>query len=128
MFSLLKEFSGDDSVFGHFGATGGYALAARRAMHEYRTGPETWKHIAVGQRKWACLNPDAIMHGKPLTFEDYLELQWFVEPFRLPDNCLLNDGGRAILLTSVERARDLKHNPAVIMGLGGDHPSTDIQV
>ena len=127
LLTMLSEFSGDDAVFGHFGATGGYALAARRAMNEYRTGPETWKHIAVGQRKWACLNPDAIMHGKPLTFEDYLNLKWFVEPFRLPDNCLLNDGGRAIIVTSLERARDLKHHPAVIMGLGGHHPSTDIK-
>jgi acetyl-CoA acetyltransferase len=127
MLSLLNEFSGDDAVFGHFGATGGYALAARRAMHEYRTGPETWKQIAVGQRKWACLNPEAVMHGKPLTFEDYLNFKWFVEPFRLPDNCLINDGGRAILLTSVERARDLKQKPAVIMGIGGDHPATDIK-
>lgn len=127
MLTMLSEFTGDDAVFGHFGATGGYALAAQRAMHEYKTGPETWKHIAVGQRKWACLNPEAIMYGKPLTFEDYLNYKWFVEPFRLPDNCLLNDGGRAIVLTSLERARDLKHPPAVIMGLGGHHPSTDIK-
>ena len=124
---LLGEFTGDDAVFGSFGATGNYALAARRAMHEYRTGPDTWKQIAVGQRKWANLNPDAVMYGKPLTEEDYLNHKWFVEPFRLPDNCLMNDGGRAVLLTSVERARDLKHRPAVIMGIGSDNPSTDIK-
>lgn len=124
---MLNEFTGDDTVFGHFGATGGYALAAQRAMYEYHTGPETWKHIAAGQRKWACLNPDAIMYGKPLTFEDYLNYPWFVEPFRLPDNCLLNDGGRAVIVTSLERARDLRNPPAVIMGIGAHNLSTDIK-
>ena len=64
-------FSGDDAVFGHFGATGGYAPAARRAIYEFGTGPETWKKIAMGQRKWANLNPDAMMYDKPMTAADY---------------------------------------------------------
>lgn len=127
LIALLDEITGDDAVFGHFGATGGYALAAQRAMFEYGTGPQTWKHIAVGHRKWACLNPAAIMYRKPLTFEDYLNYKWFVEPLRLPDNCLVNDGGRAVLVTSLERARDLRQRPAVIMGLAGHHPSTDFK-
>jgi len=124
---LLDEFTGDDGVFGHFGATGGYALAARRAMHEYRTGPDTWKYIAVGQRKWANLNPIAIKHDVEMTEQDYLDHSWFVEPFRLPDNCLLNDGGRAVLVTTLERALDLKQRPAVIMGIGSHHPSVDFK-
>jgi acetyl-CoA acetyltransferase len=123
MFTMLTEFSGDDAVFGHFGATGGYALAARRAMHEYRTGPQTWKHIAVGQRAWANLNPQAMMYDKPMSFNDYLSSKWVVEPLRLPDNCLISDGGRAVILTTLERARDLKHPPAVILGLGQHNPS-----
>jgi acetyl-CoA acetyltransferase len=88
---MLVDFTGDDAVFGHFGATGGYALAARRAMHDFGTGPETWKKIAVGQRMWANLNPDAMMCGKPMTEADYA--RWVVEPLRLPDNCLISDGG-----------------------------------
>ena len=126
MLQMLMDFSGDDAVFGHFGATGGYALAARRAMHELGTGPETWKKIAVGQRKWANLNPAAMMHGKPLTEDDYDQAKWIVEPFRLLDNCLISDGGRAVILTSLERARDLKQPPAVIMGIGQHSPSTAI--
>ncbi|HDP25902.1 MAG TPA: hypothetical protein ENN34_10735 [Deltaproteobacteria bacterium] len=101
MLTMLTEFSGDDAVFGHFGATGGYALAARRAMHVYGTGPETWKHIAVGQREWANLNPDAMMYEKPMTFEGYLSSRYVVEPLRLPDNCLITDGGRAIVVTTL---------------------------
>lgn len=126
MQQLLMDLSGDDAAFGHFGATGGYALAARRAMHEFGTGPETWKQIALGQRRWANLNPAAMMHDRPMTEADYDKAKWVVEPFRLPDNCLISDGGRAMIVTTLERARDLKQPPAVIMGMGQHHPSTPI--
>lgn len=115
-----------DPVFGQFGATAGYAMAARRAMHTYRTGPETWKEIAVGQRRWANLNPGAMMHNRPLTYGDYYKSKWVVEPFRLYDCCLSSDAGRACVITSVERARDLRHRPAVIMGIGQHNPSCQI--
>ncbi len=114
---------GDDGVFGLFGAAGSYAMAARRAMHTFATGPETWKEIAVGQRKWAQLNSTAAMCGRPMTYEDYYNSRWIAEPFRRSDCCLVSDGGRAYIVTSVERARDLKHNPAIIAGLGQDNPS-----
>jgi len=126
MRKLLMERGADDAAFGHFGAVGGYALAARRAMYVFDTGPETWKHIAVGQRKWANLNPEAMMHGKPMSFEDYRNARWVVEPFRLYDNCLMSDGGRAILVTTAERARDLRHPPALIMGMGQHNPCCDV--
>jgi acetyl-CoA acetyltransferase len=92
-------------------------------MSVFRTGPETWKHIAMGQRAWANLNPAAIMHERPMSDQDYYQSGWVVEPFRLADCCLVNDGGRAYIVTSVERARDLRHPPAVIMGLGQHHPA-----
>jgi acetyl-CoA acetyltransferase len=123
---MLMERNQTDAVFGHFGAAAGYALAARRAMHTFRTGPDTWKHIAVGQRKWANLNTAAKMHARTLTFEDYENAPWMIEPFRLYDHCLLTDGGRAVLITSAERARDLKHPPVLIMGMGQHNPSCDV--
>jgi acetyl-CoA acetyltransferase len=123
---MSLDFAGDDAVFGLLGAPGGYALAARRAMQEFGTGPETWKRIAVGQRKWANLNPDAMMYGKPLTDADYDNARWVVEPLRLPDCCLISDGGRALIVTSLERAQDLKQPPALIMGMGQHNPSTAI--
>jgi acetyl-CoA acetyltransferase len=126
MTRLLLTMSGDDAIFGHFGATAKYAMAARRAMHEFRTGPETWKQIAVGQRKWANLNPQAVMYGRPMTGADYDRSPWVVEPFRLADNCLVTDGGRAFVLTTLERARDLRHPPVTLMGLGMHNPSADI--
>jgi acetyl-CoA acetyltransferase len=123
MRQAFVERTVDDAVFGHFGAPAGYALAARRAMHDFRTGPETWQHIAVGQRKWADLNPRAMMFGREMTPRDYFNSRWLVEPFRLLDCCLINDGGRAYVVTSVERARDLCHPPAIIMGMGQHNPS-----
>jgi acetyl-CoA acetyltransferase len=123
---MLLERNADDAVFGHFGAAAGYAMAARRAMHTFRTGPETWKHIAVGQRKWANLNPAATMVERPMTFEDYYNARWIVEPFRLFDTCLMTDGGRAVIITSAERARDLRHPPVLIMGMGQHNPSYEV--
>jgi len=95
-------------------------------MHAFQTGPETWKYIAVGQRKWANLNPEATLHDRPITFEDYYNSRWVVEPFRLFDICLMTDGGRAIVITSAERARDLRHPPVLIMGLGQHNPSFEV--
>ncbi|NQT48553.1 MAG: thiolase family protein [Chloroflexi bacterium] len=122
----FAQMKGDSAVFGHFGATAGYAMAARRAMHTFRTGPETWKEIAIAQRQWANLNPRAMMHDRTLTFEDYYNSRWVVEPFRLYDCCLVGDGGRAYVLTSVERARDLRHRPAIIMGISQHNPASYI--
>lgn len=116
----------NSAVFGHFGATAGYAMAAQRAMHTFGTGPETWKHIAVGQRKWANINTSAMMHDRPMSFDDYYDSKWVVEPLRLFDNCLITDGGRACVITSVDRARDLRHPPVVIMGIGQHNPSYEI--
>jgi acetyl-CoA acetyltransferase len=125
MTRMLMEMHSDDAAFGNFGAAAGYALAARRAMHEWDTGPETWQHIAVGQRKWASLNPQAQMYGRPMSFDDYKNARPLIDPFGLFDACLTSDGGRAVVITSAERARDLKNRPAYIMGVGQHNPSSE---
>ena len=117
----------NDAVFGQFGATVNAAMAARRAMHTHHTGPETWREIAVGQRKWANLNPRAIMYSRAMTFEDYYNSRMVVEPLRLYDCSQPNDGGRAYVVTSVDRAKDLRHLPAVIMGIGQHNVSCHVQ-
>jgi acetyl-CoA acetyltransferase len=123
---VISEINPDNAVFGQFGYPAEYAMAARRAMHIFTTGPETWEEIAVAQRKWANLNPQAYFYDRPLTYEDYYNSKWVVEPFRTPDVCLSSDGGRAYIVTSVERARDLRHRPAVIMGIGQHNTSSYI--
>ncbi|WP_291490700.1 thiolase family protein [Desulfurella sp.] len=120
------EPKNDNYLYGEFGFVGDYALAARRAMFEFETGPNTWKEIAVSQRKWANLNPNATMYNKPLTYEDYLNSEYLIEPFRKLDASLISDGGRACIVTSVERAKDLKNPVVSIMGIGEANPSIDI--
>jgi len=112
--------------YGMFGAASGYALAARLGMYELGTGPEIWKEIAVAQRRWANLNPRARFYRRPMTYDDYYKSRVIVEPLRLFDNCLVSDGGRAFIVTTAERARDCRNKPVYIMGMGQDHPATNV--
>jgi len=118
--------AGSDSAYGLFGASMQYALAARRGMHEFGTGPETWKHIAVNTRKWANLNPRATFYDRPMSFDDYFAEPWIAEPFRRADCCLVSDGARAFIVTTAERARALKQPPVYISGIGQHHHTADI--
>jgi acetyl-CoA acetyltransferase len=108
--------------WGYYGAAASYAMAARRAMYEFGTGPETWKEISVGQRRWANLNPRAMMYGRTMSYEDYYNSRYYVEPFRLFDICQISDSGRAFIVTTAERAKHLKKRPVYIMGMGQMHP------
>ena len=78
--------------------------------------------IALACYANAQSNPRAIRHGTPLTAEEYRAARWIVEPFRLYDCCPENDGAAAIVVTSAERARDLRKAPVAIVaaaqGLG----------
>jgi len=116
---------GPDTPFGMFGSAS-YAMAAQRGIHEFATGPETWAEIAVAQRQWANLNPRAIMHGKTMTFDDYYNCRYVIEPFRLFDICQVSNSGRAFIITTAERARELNNRPAYVLGVGQDHPAVDI--
>ncbi|MGI5368883.1 lipid-transfer protein [Streptomyces iakyrus] len=90
------------------------AMAARRYLHTYGLTPEAFGHVAVTGRKYAATNPAAHFHGRPITLADHAASRWIVEPLRLLDCCQETDGGQALVVTSVERARDLPHPPAVI--------------
>jgi acetyl-CoA acetyltransferase len=71
----------------------------------------------VATRKHAQQNPDAIFHGKTMSLEDHQASRWIVHPLHLLDCCLETDGGAACVVTSVERAKDLKQKPAIIRGV-----------
>jgi acetyl-CoA acetyltransferase len=117
---------GSDSSFGMFGAAMSYALAARRGMHEFGTGSDTWCNIAMNTRKWANLNPRATFYQRPLTREDYLNEPWVAEPFRRADCCLVSDGARAFIVTTAERAKQLKQPPVYISGWGQHHHTANV--
>ncbi|MFI2734011.1 lipid-transfer protein [Streptomyces sp. NPDC018711] len=91
------------------------AMAAQRYLHAYGLTPEAFGHVAVTDRKYAATNPAAYFHGKPITLADHAASRWIAEPLRLLDCCQETDGGQAIVVTSVERARDLPRPPAVIL-------------
>ena len=99
-----------------------YSLIARRHMHEFGTTAEQLGAIAVAMRKHAQLNPQAVMRGRSMAIEDYLASPIIADPYRLFDCCLETDGAAAVVVTSKERADDLKQKPVYIMGVGEGHP------
>ena len=100
-------------------AASNYALAARRHMHEYGTTIEQLAEIAVAARKHATLNPASVMGSRgPITVEDVLNSRMIADPLHLFDCCLVNNGGGAVVVTSLERARSLRKAPVVMLGWG----------
>lgn len=121
--SFVKELSGDRAtddlaVYGDLSTMSKYAMQARRAMDTYGTGPEVWKEISIAQRQWACLNPMAAMYGKPLDDAGYYAAAMVAEPLRLLDATPSSDGGRAIVLTTADRARAMGKPYALLRGFG----------
>jgi acetyl-CoA acetyltransferase len=94
---------------------GNYALAARRHMHEYGTTSEQLATIAVGVREFAALNPDA-MYRDPITVEDVVESRLIADPLHKLDCCVVSDGGGALIMTTAERAQDLRQPPVYVLG------------
>ncbi|MEE2703953.1 MAG: acetyl-CoA acetyltransferase [Myxococcota bacterium] len=96
---------------------GGYAMAAQLHMRRYGTTSEQLAQIAVQTRKHASLNPAAKMQ-KPITIEDVLASRVISDPLHLLDCCIISDGGGALVVTSTERARDLRKRPVRLLGCG----------
>jgi acetyl-CoA acetyltransferase len=92
------------------------ALSAQRYMHEYGATSEDFGRVSVADRKHAATNPAAWFYGKPITLEEHQRSRFIVEPLRLLDCCQESDGAVAVVVTSLERARDLRQKPAVIAG------------
>ena len=116
-----------DSPYGIMGPPINYAMAASRYMHQYgeeRTR-QAMAEIAVSTRKWAQLNPKAMMRD-PMTFDDYHNSRWIARPFHLLDCCLVTDAGAAVIVTSVERAKTLKKKPVYVLGAAEHHDHSAI--
>ncbi|MEW2045635.1 lipid-transfer protein [Streptomyces sp. NBC_00377] len=91
------------------------AMAAQRYLYAYGLTPEdAFGPVAVTARRHAAGNPAAYFHDRPITRADHAASRWIAEPLRLLDCCQETDGGQALVVTSVERARDLPHPPAVV--------------
>jgi acetyl-CoA acetyltransferase len=118
---------GDDAAYGWFGVPAGYAMLARRHMHEYGTTSDQLGAIAVAARAHGAANPNAQLR-QPLTLEQYRESRWVVDPLRRDDCCLVSDGAAAVVLMSAARAKALGvRKPVPILGFGQGHTSWEVQ-
>jgi acetyl-CoA acetyltransferase len=84
------------------------AMQARRYMHEYGATSEDFGRVAVADRRHAATNPNAFFYERPITIEDHQGSRMIADPLRLLDCCQESDGAVAIVVTSSERAKELK--------------------
>lgn len=96
---------------------GSYAMYANLHMNTYGTTSEQLAEVAITMRKHAGLNPNAKMRS-PITVDDVLGSRMISRPLHLLDCCIISDGGGAVVLTSLERARDLPKPPIQLLGCG----------
>ncbi len=111
--------------FGASAPNAGYALIARRHMHEFGTTPEQLAKIAVGQRANALFNPDALFNQKPLTIEEVLSSKLIFDPLHLLEIVSPCSGGAAVIVSGKDRARGGPNAPVWLLGAGeaGTHAS-----
>ncbi|MBR9828463.1 MAG: lipid-transfer protein [Oceanospirillales bacterium] len=89
-------------------------MFAKRYMHTYGATCEDFGRVAVAVRDFAATNPNAFFYDKPITLEDHQNSRWICEPLRLLDCCQESDGAVAMVITSADRAKDLKQKPVLI--------------
>jgi acetyl-CoA acetyltransferase len=92
-----------------------YALRAQRLIEVEGVDPATFEAVARAAYFHASTNPRAVMHGRELSHDEYVDSRWITEPFRLFDCCAESDGAAAVLITHAERAADLRDDPAYIL-------------
>lgn len=102
-----------------------YALAATRHMHEFGTTREHLAEVAVAARQWAQRTPSAFERAD-LTVAEVLESRMISTPLTVRDCCLVTDGGGAVVVTSAERARDLRSEPVYYLSGAEAHWHTSI--
>jgi acetyl-CoA acetyltransferase len=112
--------------FGMRSAGQSFAPTFMRHMYEYGTTSEQVAHVRVAHSKHASQNPKALLQER-VTVADVLASRWIVKPLHLLDCCLETDNATCVIVTSAERARDLRARPVYIMGVAGrvSKPRTD---
>ena len=99
------------------------ALTSQRYMETFGVTNRDLAPVSVAQRRHAATNPAAWFYGKPITVEDHQQSRWIVEPvLRLLDCCQESDGGVALVVTGLDRARDLRQTPVRIVAAAQSIP------
>lgn len=106
-----------EAPYGLAGPVTTFTIPVLRYLKHYGLAREKLAHVAVAQRKWAAMNPRALMKN-PITVDDVLNSPMVVYPFNLLMCCLVTDGGGALILTSADRAKDFPQKPVYILGAG----------
>ena len=114
------------AIWGMFANAANTAITASRHMALYGTKSEHLGEVAVACRRHASMNPAAVMR-KPITIADHQASRYIVDPLRLLDCCLISDGGVCLILTSPERARDLKQPVVLISGIGQGYTTQNLE-
>lgn len=118
--TAARGFRSAETVSGLRSVTHRYALAAARYMSTYGVGHDDLGAVAIAQRQWAAMNPDAQMRT-PLTLEDYRRSRWIVHPLHLLDCCLVSNGGAAAVVTRADRGAHAPHPPVAVAGWAQNH-------
>jgi acetyl-CoA acetyltransferase len=105
--------------YGYLSPAQMFSLMCQRHMSEYGTTKEHLGHVALTFREHANRNPKAIFYDRKLDMDTYLNARPISLPFQLYDCSLETDGANAIIVTSLERAKDLKQPPISIAGVAG---------
>lgn len=92
-----------------------FSVLTQRHMHLYGTKREHFAEIAISQRRNAMNRPTALLRTE-LTLDDYFNAPMISDPLCLYDYTMECDGAVAVVTTSIERARDLRHVPVTILG------------
>ena len=95
------------------GLASSYSGWMQRYMYEYGAKREDFGRLAISNRSYAADNPRAIFH-EPLTMDEYLGARMVREPMCMLDMDIPIDGADAVVVTTAERARDLKKPPVLI--------------
>ncbi|WP_205547620.1 thiolase family protein [Leucobacter sp. wl10] len=111
----IREF---DVPYGASGANQAYAMVAQAHMAEFGTTSEQLAQVPVKQRRNAMLNPNAVFHGKEITVDDVLKSPMVMSPLHLLEVVMPCGGGAAVVVTSPERAADLRRKPVYLLGAG----------
>jgi acetyl-CoA acetyltransferase len=104
------------ALAGFLHVAGPAAMAMRRHMYLYGTNAEQLGWVSVSQREWAEKNPLAVFR-QPMSIDDYLAQPYVVAPLRRADLTVISDGGAAVVVTTNERAKDLRSKPVYVTAM-----------